>query len=179
MMNLQKECYTTNKIGFIMNKGILIFITFLTIISSGQSFSARCSISTTGINFGVYNPLNAAPLDSNGTVTIRCQRRGKDNSTSGYVDLYPDSGSGGSCNSPRILSGGSSSLQYNIYMDASRSTVWCWNGSSGTGWQSFNFSDLTPPVSQTYTAYGRIFGSQTSATPGTYTQTIWARVEYN
>jgi spore coat protein U-like protein len=156
------------------NKNILTFIALLAALSLNQVFSARCTISTTGINFGVYNPLSATPLDSNGTVTIRCRKTRKDNNASGYVDLYPGAGSGGSCNSPRILSSGSNSLQYNIYKNASRSTVWCWNGSNGTGWQSFNFPNLTPPVTQTYTAYGRIFGSQTSATPGAYTQTIWA-----
>lgn len=157
----------------------VLIAVLISALNVSHSYGASCTISTTGINFGTYNPLNATPLDSDGTVSITCRRRRGSNSTSGYVDLYPGVGAGGSCTTPREMTNGPSNLQYDIYLNASRTTKWCWNGSSGTGWQSFNFPDLSPPVTQTYTAYGRVFGSQTSATPGTYTQTIWAAVEYN
>lgn len=157
---------------------IFLILPFITITAAS---AATCTINgSSGLNFGNYNPFQPTPDDANGSVTIRCRRAGGSNSVSGFVDMYPGQAfPGGNCNAVRQMTNGTSIMDYDIYLNAARSQKWCWNGSNGTGWYSFNFPDVSPPVSRTYTAYGRIFALQTSVTPGTYSAVITTAVEFN
>ena len=78
---------------------------------------AACTVSTTGVSFGSYNVYSASDLDSTGTVTYSCGI----GTLSISIDLSRGSSSGFN---PRTMNNGSNTLNYNLYMDAARSSIW-------------------------------------------------------
>jgi spore coat protein U-like protein len=128
----------------------------------------NCTISTSALAFGVYDPLvaNASTnLDGTGTITIAC--------TKGATSTIAlNLGSNASGSSRRMTDGSSNYLTYEMYQDSTRSTVW---GSSGA-------AQFTPPAAPSKTArnfivYGRIPSSQ-DIPAGNYVDTVTATVNF-
>jgi spore coat protein U-like protein len=138
------------------------FITMTAIVS------AECTVSTTSLSFGAYDPVaaNAAtPLDSTGSVKVYCT-----NGTLATVSL--DLGTHASGATRRMLTGVSNFLTYEVYRDAARSVVWnTVNTDSGT-----STSKLTP-INGGFIAYGRIPAAQ-DVTMGSYSDTLLVTVNY-
>lgn len=134
-----------------------------------------CNVSTTSVAFGSFNPLSMANTDSTGTVKVSC---------GGVVGLaipyQVDLGKGatGSYAARRMTSGGNP-ITYNLFIDNSRSQVWG-DGTGGTqtvtGNIGLDVAGTSPPV--TYTVYGRIPGSQTTAVPGLYGDSVSVTLTY-
>jgi spore coat protein U-like protein len=120
-----------------------------------------CTIASTGVNFGVYNPVSGADALSNGLVVVFCSA-----STAIKVTL---SRGGGKSYLPRSLQNGKVRLSYNLYLDAATSTVWG-DGTGGTQ----AYTDPHPPGGQIVTlpVYGRIPAAQLQATNGSYADTV-------
>src|SRR3982751_2845498 len=81
------------------------FITMTAVVS------AECTVSTTSVNFGAYDPVAAnaaAPLDSTGTVNVYC-------TTGTAVTVSLDPGSHVTGTTRRMLSGVANFLNYEIY----------------------------------------------------------------
>jgi spore coat protein U-like protein len=94
-------------------------------LNVAASVNIRCTISTSPINFGAYDPYgnNAfVPLDAVGNVSLNC-------SAGSNVDVrlgqgsFPAPGST-NANPRRRLASGSDRLTYNLYEDAAYTTVW-------------------------------------------------------
>lgn len=126
-----------------------------------------CVATATGVSFGGYDPQSAAPDDAVGSVTIECP--------TGRPNLFPvvslSPGSSGDFNSREMRAAGTS-LQYNLYTDATRVQVWG-DGSAGT-------ASVTVPVVSRWgsrSVYGRIPAGQL-VTAGTYSDIIVVTVEY-
>ncbi|MGE0179530.1 MAG: spore coat U domain-containing protein [Sphingomonas sp.] len=132
--------------------------------------AAACSVSVTGVAFGNYNPGNAAPDDSTGTINATCL----------IIDDVPSvaisTGSSGSF-SPRQMASGGADLNYNLYTDASRAIVW------GDGTRGTSAANLLLQGSffiwRTYarTIYGRIPAGQ-NVTTGAYSDTLVVTVTF-
>jgi len=120
-----------------------------------------CTISTTSISFGTYDPLGASPNDSTGTLTYRCGPPDRN------VSIMLGAGGAGTF-SPRQLSQGVERLSYNLYRDAARSVTW----GDGTGGTSFYFI-VDPPNSQdvVLTIYAQVPGGQ-DISGGSYADTV-------
>lgn len=132
----------------------------------------NCSISTSPIAFGNYDPAvanAAAALDATGTVTVTCTmgaaatvKLGQgSNADTGSTDAAP----------VRRLANGINFLSYQIYSDTGRITVWGNEATSdvdhtGTG----ELANLT--------VYGRIAAGQVTAPAGPYTDTVVATVTF-
>lgn len=86
------------------------------------AFAANCAVSTAGIAFGAYDPFSTVALDSAADIAISC-----DSGVSYSVSLSSGSGS----YAGRRLTGAGDVLVYNLYANASRSTIWG-DGSFGT-----------------------------------------------
>jgi spore coat protein U-like protein len=137
----------------------------LLLILLGAAFDARavsdCSISTTGVAFGVYDTYAAAPDDSTGNVTIVCNYLGgKADQLSFSVAL--STGRSGTY-VQRRLQAGSQLLHYNLYSDLARTQVWG-DGGAGTTVASGTFT-LGPGVGNgrrelALPVYGRIAARQ-------------------
>jgi len=128
----------------------------------------NCTITAGTLAFGNYDPIvaNAAtPLDQTGTFTVTCTRGG---ATAVWVGM--DNGANYLVPNRRMTDG-TEFLNYELYSDAGRTTVW--GNTSGTGLA------VTPNgrVPVTVTVYGRVPQAQDVAA-GSYTDTVVMTVNF-
>jgi spore coat protein U-like protein len=128
------------------------------------SLSANASV----VNFGVYDPGAAMSTRSTGTITLQC--------LIGLLPSFTVALSTGGSNSftTRTMTNGSSTLNYNLYVDSNRMMIWG-DGTGGTSTQSFG--GLLSLGSINFTAYGRVPKGQYPA-PGSFSDTITVTVIY-
>ena len=129
-----------------------------------KAYSGTCAIvSIAPVNFGNYNPFSKANNDTTGTVTFNCTGL---NGTNVAISL--DKGNSGTF-SPRTLINSGSPLNYNLYIDSNRNSVWG-DGTAGT----VVYGPTTAPnnTNVNVSIYGRIFPGQMSAKAGNYSDTI-------
>nr|WP_298249647.1 spore coat U domain-containing protein [uncultured Halomonas sp.] len=137
-----------------------------------------CTVSSSNVAFGVYEPLTGSNLDSAGSIVIECERAAFDgNYTVPFEVTLSPSGNGSFV--PRVMSSGAGILEYNIYTAASRNVVW---GDGAGGTASRNGSISLPflnfgPEETTITTYGRIPGGQ-FVPAGSYSDIITVTVAY-
>jgi spore coat protein U-like protein len=128
----------------------------------------NCTIATTPINFGAYDPVAAnatTPLDGVGSIIIACTR-----GTGAHVGLSNGGNNIGSTR--RMQMNAVNFLTYEIYKNAGRSDVW--GNDFGTNLDVPNAPSLEP---RTYTAYGRVPAAQ-DASVGAYTDVVVASVDF-
>jgi spore coat protein U-like protein len=132
------------------------------------SVAANCIVAATPIAFGNYD--GTAELDVSQNLSVRCTKNLP----------YTIRLDGGVANSfaPRKLTKGSDLLEYNLYTDGGRTTVWG-NGTSGSTMPGVgNGMGLASAVS--HTIYARLFNSDANqlAPVGNYVDTITVEVAY-
>lgn len=133
-----------------------------------------CSVSASPVAFGAYNPQAGAPNDSSGQISLTCQAF---LSLLLPYEIRLSAGNSGSFGA-RQMSAGGATLQYNLYSNVSRSTVWG-NGSGGFGSVSGSIllSALNIPAAVNRTVYARVPALQ-SVPPGGYSDFITVTVLY-
>lgn len=147
---------------FLLLAGLVLFP------APAHAGSPTCSLSMTSVSFGSVNVLPGTPIDVTATLTSTCSGGGGNGQR-----LCFSIGSGANFSgSQRQLSGTGGTLNYDLYKDSTRSTLF---GSWQTG---FNASGVQVDVPQygtaTVTVYARLFGSQQTAVPGSYSTTFTA-----
>jgi spore coat protein U-like protein len=137
--------------------------------ASGAAAVTSCTVTVSGIDFGTYTPLQSSALDINGSIKIACTGIMGNNSVT--IDL-----STGTSNSyvTRTLVSGTSTLSYNLYLDAGYAQVWG-NGTGGTGEGSRAITNGHP--SATLAIYGAVAAGQ-DPVPGSYADMIQVSVNY-
>jgi spore coat protein U-like protein len=131
--------------------------------------AAVCSITTTPVAFGNYDVFSAVPTDTTGSVSFTCT------GSAINITITLNKGGGSGANfARRRLTGPVDTLDYNLYLDAARSTVW----GDGTGSTS-TYTNASPPNSTAIvvTIYGRISAGQ-DVRAGAYTDTITAIINF-
>jgi len=128
--------------------------------------ACACTVSTVGVSFGNYNPLNTAATDATGSITISCPLEDV------RVEVQMSQGSAGSF-FPRQMSNGGFTLDYNLYIDANRKSIW----GDGTGKTQTLSKQRINRTSVTWTVYGRIPALQ-MPTDGMYSDTVSVTVWY-
>jgi spore coat protein U-like protein len=146
----------------------------------GLTHAASCTVTATSVAFGVYASPGGVQTDSSGTVTVTC--------TPDFILLacktpYTVSLSQGGAASyaPRKLASGANTLNYNLYTNAARSTVW----GDGSGGSSTVVGTVSTSIlsllclsgSNNHTVYSRIPAAQ-SVAAGAYADTITVTVTY-
>jgi spore coat protein U-like protein len=132
-------------------------------LAAGTADAAlRCRVSTVPMDFGVYSPLDASPLDTVGTVSARCQ------GGTGLIRFHLSPGNSGDAGA-RLLFNGTSQLPYNIYLDAPRTRIWG-DGTGGTS-EALRIQTRRGRTEHSVTAYGRIPAGQDAAA-GAYSDDI-------
>jgi spore coat protein U domain-containing protein, fimbrial subunit CupE1/2/3/6 len=126
-----------------------------------------CSIETRPLSFGTYDPLSDRAADATGQIIYVCSKNKN-------ISIALSEGSSNSFDPREMLGPGGQSLRYNIYLDATRQTIWG-NGRSYTE----VYVDLKPPrdTPVIVATYGRIFRGQ-EAPAGQYTDTITATINF-
>jgi spore coat protein U-like protein len=146
--------------------GVSLLVTSL-LCSHAQAGS--CSISSvSGVSFGSYDVFDSMPRDSTGSVTVLCSGLG-----SGLISIELSSGNGATA-ANRYMLNGSTTLDYNLYVDSSHMSIWG-DGLNGTVVQGpLSIADLVPT---TWTVYGRI-PAQQNVPAGSYTDSITVTVQF-
>jgi spore coat protein U-like protein len=133
-----------------MNRIVLIVLLFLLTTAEAKG---QCSVTTTPVNFGIYDVFIASPTDSTGTVTVICDMAPPPDVT---ISIDQSSNSGGF--NPRKMKHSSlaDTLNYYLFTDPSRTVIW----GDGTGGTSSVFRKVTKNRPWISTIYGRIPAKQ-------------------
>jgi len=138
-----------------MRAPLLILSGVVLALICSSPWAASCTVSTSGIAFGGYDPFVAQAVDSVANVSVSC-----DETASYSIALSTGSGT----YEQRVMTSGLHQLLYNLYTDATLSTVW----GDGTG-HSAMVGDTQ--LVATHTVYGRIPARQNPHV-GVYGDTI-------
>jgi spore coat protein U-like protein len=136
-------------------------------LSVTTNVANNCTITTAPVAFGAYEPVVAnasTPLDGTGSVTVACTR-----GSSATIGL----GLGGNAaGSVRRMGGGGNFINYELYQEAARTTVWS-NGGAGL------LSPAAAPsvAPRNFTVYGRVPAAQ-DVPAGPYNDTVLATVNF-
>ena len=129
------------------------------------TITASCTInSASTLNFGSQGVL-IANVDQTSTLQVQCT-----NTTPYNIGLNAGTGTGATV-AVRKMTSGAAIVNYSLYSDSGRTTVW--GNTVGTDTVAATGSG----ASQSYTVYGRVT-AQTTPAPGTYTDTITVTVTY-
>jgi len=136
---------------------------------------AACSVTSSGVAFGVYNPTSPSPLTGTGQVAVTCT----DYLVSVQVDL-DDGGAGGFAN--RYMNSGAEKMFYNLYTDSGYTTIFG-DGTGGTsdvtcltGWVSGGCSGIFS-LTATQRIYAQVPAGQNIAV-GSYSDTIRVTITF-
>lgn len=140
--------------------------------------AASCGVSASPVAFGNYTSPGGSQLDSTGTISVTCTPSLILLACSTSYTIALSSGSG-SYSQRRMASGGNL-LNYNLYTDSTRSTVWGDGNSAAAVPGTISTSILSLvclPGTRNTTVYGRVPGSQNVGT-GIYADTIVVTVTF-
>ncbi len=138
-----------------------------------------CSVSSSGVNFGAYDPTVATPKDAVGTLTVSCTYVGTGGSTEAHFQVFLSPGLSGNYRQ-RQMASGVNRLNYNLYMDAARSQLLGDNSNSTERLEGE--LRVGPGVGNNtrttaYSMYGRIPALQ-DAKSGSYADTIVVTLQF-
>jgi spore coat protein U-like protein len=129
------------------------------------TLTASCTInSASTLNFGSQGVL-IANVDQTSTIQVQCT-----DTTPYNIGLDAGTGSGATVAVRKLTSGGAT-VNYTLYSNTGRTTVW--GNTVGTD----TVAATGNGTAQSYTVYGRVPPQSTPA-PGTYTDTITVTVTY-
>jgi spore coat protein U-like protein len=127
--------------------------------------TATCTVnSASTLNFGTQGVLSTN-VDQTSTVQVTCT-----NTTPYNIGLNAGTGTGATV-ALRKMTSGANTVNYTLYSNSGRTTVWGNTVGADTVAATGNGS------AQSYTVYGRV-PTQAAPAPGTYTDTITVTVTY-
>lgn len=139
-----------------------------------DALGLNCNVSSTGVAYGVYDPNSSSPTNAAGNVHVLCTVLVV--SVLSQINISLSTGGSGTF-ATRKMSGGADQLNYNLYKDASHTTVWG-DGTGGTGIFTDNLLIAVLGTSVDHTIYGSIPAGQ-YVSAGSYSDTITVTVEFH
>ena len=155
--------------------GILL-LSFAIITPCSAATTVSCTAATTGIAFGLYNPLATAANTSSGSLQVTCTGRGT-GSANVTVNVTLSTGLSNSYATRKMFSG-ANSLNYNIYWSTAYNQV-IGDGSGGSF--AGSTQPFTVPAGGTNFATGTFFGmapASQDVAAGSYADVITVTVSY-
>ncbi len=129
-----------------------------------MTIQADCRIvSASDLNFGT-NGVISANVEVNSSLNVQCT-----NLTPYTIGLNAGTGSGATV-AARLMTLSGATIQYSLYSDAARTTVW---GDAAANWVAATGNG----ASQLYSIFGRV-PPQTTPVPGLYTDTVTVTVTF-
>lgn len=147
-------------------------VVLLGALAAQPAHAASCDVTAHDLQFGSYNSGDGAPEDSVSTVVVECVSAVAAE-IAGY-SIVIDSGLSGDVQS-RAMLGAGESLQYNLFVDAARTTVW----GDGSGGSITVGGELNLPAQgiAEHLLFGRIPPRQ-PVSPGIYGDGLTVRIEF-
>jgi len=129
--------------------------------------NAQCSVTAVNLTFPAVDPLSSQ-TDGATTVSVKCTKN------SPYTVGLNAGTTAGSTIAQRLMANGADLMDYNLYTDAGRSSIW---GNSAGSWVSGTGAGMG--TAQVLNVYGRVAAGQTNLAVGTFTEpTITVTVTY-
>jgi len=155
-------------LGLLTYTSTILAETASTTFTVSATVTNNCSVTANNLSFGNYDVLTGGAVDSSATISVVCT-----SGTSYNVGLNTGLGSGATVSSRKMtrISGGSDTLNYSLYQDASHSTVW--GNTVGTDTETGTGTGSA----QLLTVYGRLFASQ-NVPAASYQDTITVTVTF-
>lgn len=145
----------------------LAFITVASAALPSLAHAGGCTVTASGVAFGQYSVFSGGPTARTGTISYTCT-----------LPVEPPviklSQGHSSSFTPRALSATAGTLSYNLYLNASCTTIWG-DGTSGTS----AYSAPAPADGQRYdvVVYGQIPARQ-NVRAGTYADSVVVTIEF-
>lgn len=138
-----------------------------TTFTVSASIVADCNLSATNLVFGTYDAASGSPLDAASSISVYC-------SNGLAYDVALNVGSGGGTFATRTLVSGGNTLNFNLFSNAARSSIWG-DGTGSTATVSGTGAGLL--TATTHSVYGRVASGQDRAI-GSYASTITVTVTF-
>ena len=152
-------------VGLALTGGVAYAATTQSTFAVNVTIQAQCLInSASAMAFGTTGVLSAN-VNQTSTIVVQCT-----DTTTYDIGLDAGGGSGASVTT-RKLTGSGGTINYSLYTDTNRTTVW------GNTLSSDTVAATGNGAAQSYTVYGRI-PAQTTPAPATYSDTITITVTY-
>lgn len=137
-------------------------------LSVNATVTATCSVGTTAVAFGNVNVLSGSNVDATGGLSVTC--------TSGTAwSAAADAGAGtGATLATRKMANGLNTLNYVLYTDSGRSSVW----GDGLLGATSTYSGTGNGAAQASTIYARVPSGQSSLPAGSYADSVTVTVTY-
>jgi len=129
--------------------------------------NSNCSITANPVAFGAVDTLSASPVLGTGSVNVTCTKN-----TGWTASANIGTGSGATFATRRMTFSGNT-LDYMLYRDSARTEIWG-DGTSST----FTVTGTGSGAAQSFTVYGQVPGSQSSAPAGAYADTVAVTITY-
>jgi spore coat protein U-like protein len=129
---------------------------------------AGCTVTSSAVAFGGYNPASSANVDVLSSVDVRCRPKAD---VKFSVGLGNGVGARYSTGRKMTRTAGGGTLTYNLYVDSGRSQV-LGDGTDGSFFTNSSGKDLN------FQVFGRIPGSQPTVQAGSYADTVIVTVSY-
>lgn len=154
-------------------KRVMLSLPAMLLATAGAQAALVCTVSTSGVAFGAFNPLPGQSADTTGTISVTCI--GLPLSTASYTITIA---SGLGSFAARKMVSGSDNLNYNLYRDSALTQVW----GDGSG-STFTVTDsvtipLSLSITTNYVVYSRIGSGQNTAKAHTYSDNPLITVTY-
>lgn len=137
-------------------------------LSSTATVTSNCDVSTTAVGFGSVNVISGANVDATGGLSVTCT-----SGTAWSADAGVGAGTGATM-AVRKMANGANLLNYVLYTDTARTTVWG-NAADAT---TLKISGTGTGSAQANTIYARVPSGQTSLPAGAYSDTVTVTVTY-
>lgn len=164
------------------DRGSMAVALLLALFSAAQTHAASCTVSSSGLAFGSYQPLtipgkfSSTAATSTASVSVVCT--GIMSASTYTIALGPSVVGNGDRISTRFLanSGGGDYMIFNVYREASYSTVW------GDGITAGGVLGGTIPVgdsNQSHAVYARVAAGQNTLKAGSFSGSLTMTLTYN
>ena len=135
-------------------------------LSVTATVTSNCAVSTTAVAFGNVDVTLNSNVDAAGGISVVCT-----NGTAWTAKAGAGAGSGATVTSRKMTSG-ANLLNYALYTDSARTTVW------GDGTTGSAITGTGTGSAQASTIYGRVPSGQTTKPIGSYADTVTVTVTY-
>lgn len=134
--------------------------------------AVACNVSTLPAQFGVYNPLDAAPLSTTGAINVVCTCTGLLDCVAFAYRIEVSAGHSGNT-AAREMRSGTDRLRYNLFSDPGFTSVW---GTGSAGYSVLYLLTLFGSK-QTATVYARLPAKQV-VPAGSYSDSPVVTISY-
>ena len=154
-------------------KRVILSLAAMLLATAEAQAALVCTVSTSGVAFGAFNPLPGQSADTTGTISVTCT--GVALTTASYTISIA---SGLGTFAARKMVSGTDNLTYNLYRNSAFTQVW----GDGSG-STFTVSDsvtipLSLSITTNYVVYSRIASGQNTAKAHTYADNLVVTVTY-